>query len=130
MIYLDSSALVKLIVPESESAALAKWLGERPNLVRVSSSIVRTEVPRAVCRQDPRVLPECYQIIRRVREVRLTDSVLARAGVLKPVAVRAIDAIHLASALAIRGDLSTFVAYDQHLLAAAKDAGLLTASPA
>lgn len=130
MIYLDSSALVKLIVPESESVALAKWLGERPNLVRISSSIVRTEVPRAVCRQDPRMLPECYQIIRRVREVRLTDSVLARAGVLKPVTLRAFDAVHLASALVIRGDLTTFVAYDQRLLTAATEAGLHTASPA
>lgn len=129
MIYLDSSALVKLIVAERESAGLIKWLGERPNLVRISSSIIRTEVPRAVCRQDPSGLPECYLVIRRVRAVRLTDSVLAKAGTLRPFTLRAIDAIHLASALAIKGDLTTFVAYDQRLLVAANAAGLSTESP-
>jgi hypothetical protein len=40
------------------------------------------------------------------------------------------DAIHLASALAIRRDLSAFVAYDKRLLDAAAEAGLPTASPA
>src|SRR5262249_27722445 len=115
---------------ERESAGLTKWLGDRPDLVRISSSIIRTEIPRAVCRQDPGGLPECYQVIRRVRAVRLTDSVLAKAGTLRPFALRAIDAIHLASALAIKSDLTSFVAYDQRLLAAAKEAGLLTASPA
>ena len=40
------------------------------------------------------------------------------------------DAIHLASALTLRDQLTTFVAYDKRLVAAAKEAGLPTASPA
>ncbi len=44
--------------------------------------------------------------------------------------LRAIDAIHLASALVLRRELTTFVSYDKRLLAAAKEAGLPTASPA
>jgi len=45
LIYLDSSALVKLAVTEPESAALIEWLGHSANLVRVSSPIVRVECP-------------------------------------------------------------------------------------
>ncbi len=130
MIYLDSSALVKLAVTEAESAGLARWLADQPNLVRVSSSIIRVEVPRAVWRADPGALPESYQVIRRTGEVWLSDEVLSRAASVRPAMLRALDAIHLASALAIRRELTAFVAYDKRLLTAASDAGLPTASPA
>ncbi len=129
MIYLDSSALVKLAITEPESAVLARWLAERPNLVRVSSSLIRVEVPRAIWRADPAALQEAYQVIRRTREVRLTDDVLARAARLRPAALRAFDAVHLASALAIRPHLEAFVAYDKTLLLAAQAVGIRTASP-
>jgi uncharacterized protein len=58
LIYLDSSALVKLAVAERESAGLLSWLAEQPNLVQVSSSVIRVEVPRAVWRAEPSALPE------------------------------------------------------------------------
>ncbi|HLI39252.1 MAG TPA: type II toxin-antitoxin system VapC family toxin [Streptosporangiaceae bacterium] len=130
MIYLDSSALAKLVMTELESPALSQWLAERPDLIRVSSSIIRAEVPRAVCRRDATALSECYQVIRRLRQVRLTEAVLARAGTARPFTMRALDAIHLASALTIRQELTAFVCYDKRLLAAAREAGLPTASPA
>lgn len=130
MIYLDSSALVKLAVTEPESAALTEWLGYSANVIRVSSPIVRVEVPRAVWRSDPGSLPQAYTLVRRVREIRLTASVLTRAAGARPVTLRALDAIHLASALTIRHDLTAFVSYDKRLLAAAQEAGLATVSPA
>ncbi len=130
MIYLDSSALVKLAVAEPESEALTYWLSQQPNLIRVSSSIIRVEVPRAVWRADPRALAESYQQLMRMREVLLSDPVLTRAAAARPATLRSLDAIHLASALAIKDDLTAFVAYDKRLLAAAAEAGLPTASPA
>jgi uncharacterized protein len=130
LIYLDSSALIKLAVTEPESAALRRWLAGQPNLVRVSSSVARVEVPRAVWRAEPTALPESYQIIQRTGEVRLSDEVLSKAAGVRPPALPSLDAIHLASALAIRVELTAFVAYDQRLLAAARAAGLPTASPA
>ena len=130
MIYLDSSALIKLAVTEPESAALRSWLAGQPNLVRVSSSVARVEVPRAVWRAEPTALPESYQIIQRTGEVGLSDEVLSKAAGVRPPALRSLDAIHLASALAIRLELTAFVAYDTRLLAAAREAGLPTASPA
>jgi uncharacterized protein len=130
LIYLDSSALVKLAVTEPESAALIEWLGHSANLVRVSSPIVRVEVPRAVWRADPGSLPQAYAVVRRVRDIRITASVLSRAASARPVTLRALDAIHLASALTIRHDLTALVSYDKWLLAAGQEAGLPTASPA
>lgn len=130
MIYLDSSALVKLAIAERESAGLLSWLAERPNLVQVSSSVIRVEVPRAVWRAEPSALPESYLVIRRTAEIELTGEVLGKAANARPVSLGALDAIHLASALVLRQELTSFVSYDKRLLAAARDAGLPTASPA
>ena len=129
MIYLDSSALVKLAVAEPESAGLRGGLAAQPNLVRVASSVSRVEVPRAVWRAEPSALPESYLVIRRTAEIELTDEVLSKAASVRPVTLHAINAIHLASALVLRQELTSFVSYDKRLLAAAKEAGLPTASP-
>jgi len=130
VLYLDSSALVKLAITEAESASLRRWLAERPHLVLVSSSLVRAEVPRTVWRADPSALPEAYQVIRRTTEIQITDGLLTKAASVRPAILRTLGALHLASALILRADLTAFVAYDQRLLAAARDAGLPVASPA
>ena len=129
MIYLDSSALVKLAVAEPQSPGLLSWLAAQPNLVRVASSVIRVEVPRAVWRAEPSALPESYLVLRRTTEIELTDEVLSKAASVRPVTLGAIDAIHLASALVLRRELTSFVSYDKRLLAAAKEAGLPTARP-
>jgi hypothetical protein len=130
LIYLDSSALVKLVLTEAESPALSSWLAERADLPMVSSVVHRAEVPRAVWRADPSALPRSYRQMKGVQRVELSTRVLDTAATLPPPALRSVDAIHLASALALRGDLTAFVAYDQRLLAVADDLGLPTVSPA
>jgi predicted nucleic acid-binding protein len=130
LIYLDSSALVKLVLTEAESPALTRWLAERADLPMVSSVVHRAEVPRAVWRADPSALPRSYRQMKGVERVELSTRVLDTAATLAPPGLRSVDAIHLASALALRGDLTAFVAYDQRLLAAADDLGLPTVSPA
>lgn len=130
MIYLDASAFFKLIVSEAETPRLKGWLAERAELPLVSSVIVRAEVPRAVSRGDAGAVPRSYQLLRRFAKIEVTDDILDTAAAVYPPALRTLDAIHLASALAIKKDLTTFVAYDKRLLDAARDAGLETASPA
>ena len=129
MIYLDSSALIKLALTEPESAALAEWLAEHANQPLVSSALHRAEVPRAVWRAEPGALPRSYRLIRRIAKVALTADVLDNSATLPPQALSPAHAIHLASALAVRDDLTAFVAYDEDLLAAAADAGLPVVSP-
>jgi uncharacterized protein len=130
LIYLDSSALVKLVLTESESRALIQWLAERADLALVSSALHRTEVPRAVWRADPSALPRSLRQMRGVDKVAVSTSILDSASVIPPQTLPSSDAVHLASALSIRRQLTAFVAYDKRLLAAARDAGLPTASPA
>jgi uncharacterized protein len=129
VIYLDSSALVKLALTEPESAALARWLAERPGQPLVSSALHRAEVPRAVWRAEPGALPRSYRLLKRIARVALTADVLDNSATLPPQALGGAHAIHLASALALKRDLTAFVAYDPPLLAAAADAGLPVASP-
>ena len=129
MIYLDSSALVKLALAEPESAALASWLAERADQALVSSALHRTEVLRAIWRAEPGALPRGQRIIRRVGRVGLSHDVLDNAATLPPGKLGTAGAIHLASALAIKRDLVSFVAYDVPLLEAAREAGLPVDSP-
>jgi uncharacterized protein len=129
VIYLDSSALVKLALAEPESAALASWLAERADQALVSSALHRTEVLRAIWRAEPGALPRGQRIIRRVGRVSLSHDVLDNAATLPPGKLGTAGAIHLASALAIRRDLVSFVAYDEPLVEAAREAGLPVDSP-
>ena len=129
MIYLDSSALVKLALTEPESAALARWLAERADQPLVSSALHRAEVPRAVWRSEPGALPRSYRVIKRIARVTLTADLLENSATLPPQDLSPAQAIHLASALAVKRDLTAFVAYDERLLAAAADAGLPVAAP-
>jgi hypothetical protein len=130
VLYLDSSALVKLAITEPESAGLLHWLGQHPNLIRVSSELTRVEVVRIIWRVAPAALPEGYLVTRRIAEIRLTDEVLRKAAALRPPWLRATQAVQIASALTIRRELTAFVAYDKRLLEAATVAGLPTACPA
>ncbi len=130
MIYLDSSALVKLALTEVESGSLARFLAENADQPMVSSILHRAEVARAIWRAEPAALPRCYQVLRRIQRIGLTQDLLDTASTLPPQLLRSSDAIHLASALAVRRSLSTFVAYDKRLQKAATDAGLRVAAPA
>jgi predicted nucleic acid-binding protein len=86
-------------------------------------------VPRAVWRAEPGALPRSYRLIKRIARVALTADVLDNSATLPPQGLGPAQAIHLASALALKADLTTFVAYDEALLGAARDAGLPVASP-
>jgi predicted nucleic acid-binding protein len=129
VIYLDSSALVKLALTEPESAALVAWLAERADQPLVSSVLHRAEVPRAVWLAEPGALPRSYRVMRRIARITLSADVLDNSATQPPRALSPAQAIHLASALAVKRDLTAFVAYDERLLAAAADAGLPVASP-
>jgi hypothetical protein len=86
-------------------------------------------VPRAVWCAEPGALPRSYRVIKRIAKVALTADVLDNSATLPPQALGPAQAIHLASALALKKDLTAFVAYDERLLAAAVGAGLPVAAP-
>lgn len=128
MVYLDSSAIVKLIVPEPESPALRRYLAEEPE--RVSSALARVEVARAArmrsaARETRRRIEEA---LARIALVDITQDLVASASVLEPDALRTLDAIHLATARSLAG-VRSVVTYDPRLRMAAEGAGLVVDAP-
>lgn len=128
--YLDSSALVKLVLNEPESSALFEAIQQFP--YRVSSSLAITEVQRTVRRasEDPLVLARARTVLGGTQLLALDEALLERAAALAPAGLRSLDAIHLASALVLGPDLDAFIAYDRRLLAAASELGLNVLAPA
>jgi len=124
----DSSALVKLVVEEPESAALRELLGRDAD--QLTSAIVEVEVVRAVRRVVPELLARARRVVAQIAIVELSDAIRARAAVLEPRTLRSLDAVHLATALAIGDDLDGLVTYDRRMSAAAEDLGLVVSAPA
>lgn len=129
MIYLDSSALPKLLVEESESAALASWISQRSSTPTVSSELAKLEVVRAARRLAATVVPAARALVWQLDLIPLSGAVMDEAADLGEPMLRSVDAIHLASALSIRGDLTAFVSYDHRLVDAARTAGLSLSQP-
>lgn len=127
MAYLDTSAYVKLIVEESESAAL------QDELVRwsayTSSALLSVEAVRACRRLGEEVADAAEASLADVALVPVDDQVLAVARRLDPRELRSLDAIHLATALSIAGELGALFSYDDRLTAAATAAGLRVLAP-
>ena len=126
--YLDSSAIVKLIVKEQESAALKRYLRGRQTLV--SSALARTEVKRAVLQLGVPAVQRADDVLNRIELVRLNNAVLNAAGVMTPDELRSLGAIHLATAALFEATLSDLVTYDARLATAAQAHGWAVVAPA
>lgn len=126
--YLDSSAVVKLVIAEPESAALRRYVRRRRLLV--SSALARTEVLRALLAFGEVALAQGRRVLRTIELMRVNDRVFGAAGTLLPAEVRSLDAIHLATAQQLGDDLGAVVTYDVRMADAAAKLGLKTHSPA
>jgi len=129
MIYLDTSAALKLVRPEAETPALEAWINDRAGFARVSSRLLRVEMVRAVARNAPDRLARAHEILSGIVLLSMDDAA-PPAEVIGDAHLRGLDAIHLASAPAVRSALTAFVAYDKRLLTAATALGLPVEAPA
>jgi predicted nucleic acid-binding protein len=128
VVYLDSSALIKLIFEERETSSLAAFLDAWPT--RASSSLARVEVLRtAQLVDDDVVVGHAGRLLAHVHLIRPDDVLLAAATRLEPASLRALDAIHLATALSLGSELAGMVVYDRRLAEAARHAGLTVWAP-
>lgn len=129
MIYLDSSALLKLVRTEAETDALREWLalhGEQP---AVTSEVGRVEVLRAARRVGPQVQAEARVVVGDLDLVPLDRAVQDLAAQIGSPVLRTLDALHLASAVLLIEHLTAFVAYDHRLADAAQSEGLAVFAP-
>lgn len=127
-VYLDSSALVKLVVAEAESDALADHLRGHPD--RVSCALARVEVIRVVRVHGQQATSRARQLLQRISLVRLDDMLLDEAAALSSVPLRSLDAIHLAAARALGPALAEVITYDRRMSEAADRIGLPVVAPA
>jgi uncharacterized protein len=128
-VYLDSSALVKLVVPEPETDALVAYLSDRPQ--RFSCALVRVEVLRAVWRHGTPATRRARQLVDRLALLRLDDVLLDAAADLGGGGIlRSLDAIHLAAARTLGPEPAELVTYDLRMADAARGLGLVATAPA
>lgn len=113
MLYVDSSAVAKVLLPEPESAALRTYLDGRGQ--PGSSVLVEVEVRRAVRRVRPDLRGEADRILAQVVLIQLDDAIVTRAATIVPPQVRSFDAIHIASALLLGEELEAVVTYDERM---------------
>src|ERR1700736_4244233 len=98
--YLDASAFCKLLTAEPESIALARALSNEHTWV--ASELLVVEAKRVALRLGGDAPARARDELERVALVPFTDVVRAAAGKLEPAALRALDAIHIATALELR----------------------------
>ncbi|HEY2762778.1 MAG TPA: type II toxin-antitoxin system VapC family toxin [Pseudonocardiaceae bacterium] len=143
MIYLDSCTLLKLIRTEDGSAALQQWLDERGDELMVTSELSRTEVLRAIRRNNHRdtgelidaaalaeELTEATEVLAAVAQLAVDSDILDDAGALTAPMIMTLDAIHLVSAAEWDPSKVELVTYDRRLSAGATDSGLTVVAPA
>ena len=127
-VYLDTSAFMKLVMPEPESVPLRAHL--RQWRVRVSATLLCTEALRTAARASPTRLQSIKRQLRGLVLINLDRDLLLRAGTLVPPDLRSLDAIHLAAALSIGDELGELLTYDTRMAVAARAHGIIVASPA
>lgn len=129
-LYLDSSALVKLVKHEAESDGLRRFLRRHRSDGRVTSALARVEVVRAVAGGGSVAVAHARRQLARVDQVNLDRLLLDDAATLSPASLRrSLDAIHLASARSVGADLRAVITYDERMLEGATALGMVVEAP-
>ncbi len=130
-LYLDPSAIVKLVQHEPESDALRGFLNNHHGDDHVTSAIARVEVVRALQPNGAEAVGRGRELLARMYRVPLDADLLDRAAGLAPGSLlRSLDALHLASAALLGAELRSVVTYDQRMASAAVGLRLPVAAPA
>jgi PIN domain. len=125
-LYLDSSAIVKLVVHEPETADLVQAVQADPEIV--SSGLAWTEVMIAA-RRAGRSTARAERVLDGIAFISIDDGILHEAATLGPKDLRTLDAIHVATALSLRPDVETMITYDVRQALVASALGLVVAMP-
>jgi predicted nucleic acid-binding protein len=127
--YADTSAVIKLLVEETDSKAFAAFYDSHNDAEWVSSAVLRIEVTRVVLRVIPALLPDARDLLLAFTYIAIDDEIVEGAMNEPDRGLRSLDAIHLATARILAPELDGLLTYDDRRGKAATDAGLLIASP-
>ena len=130
-LYFDSSALLKRVFSEKQSSAIKEfvsWATKRGDTC-FTSQLGRIETVRALRRdlEADAVTRKADRALRHVDLYPMDSTVAKQAEIVGTDTLRALDAIHLATALVCRAN--AVVTYDERLRWAAFEAGLLVIQP-
>lgn len=125
--YVDSSALVKLVLDDPDSPAMFRWYVESLNVVTSRIGVVETRRAAARGTHDPEHLDV---ILGSIGVVELGEDIARSGAIVGPARLRTLDAVHLATAVTLVPDLEAFVTYDDRLAEAARAIGLPVLRPA
>lgn len=142
MIYFDTCALMRLVRQDERTPALSRFIDENAGSRWFASELAKAEIARAVRRvnhSDHGRLLDAERLEAELRHaenlcdhldlVPVSSRVLSDAATLRQPFLRTLDAIHLATAMAIRTGISAFVTYDKRLASAAEETGLPVVAP-
>lgn len=131
MIYLDTSALVKLIRSEPESDQLGDWLDDHTEIPWITSSLTEVELPRAIRSAAPEGLPAVPSVLARLDRFEIDSVIRATAAAYHELSLRSLDAIHVATAqvAASNAPLTALITYDARLSEAADALGMTVVAP-
>lgn len=115
------------MLAENETAALVAYLGARGGAL-ITSRVGVVEL-RRVARQVTGMADRADAVAATLTVIEL-DLAIEQIAMSLDSSPRTLDAIHLATALAIGDDLEAFVCYDDRLCVAAARTGMGVASPA
>jgi uncharacterized protein len=127
-IYLDTSAAFKLVKSEAESSALRSWMEDQSDGF-ISSVLLEVELCRSVLRIDPRLLPAAHHLLESIDLIDLSRAVTDSATRVGHSALRSLDALHLATVLMVRSDVSLVVTYDLRLQLSVEAYGIEVVAP-
>ncbi|MCL4433550.1 MAG: type II toxin-antitoxin system VapC family toxin [Actinobacteria bacterium] len=129
MYYVDTSAVLKLLVEEAHSNALAAFYDSSASSSWVSSALLRIEVMRAVTCALPAAIPEARDLLRAFDYIGIDEDIVSIAMNEPDRMLRSLDAIHLATMRILENELDALIAYDNRLVTAAINAGFAVISP-
>ena len=132
MIYMDTSALTKLLIAEAQTPELRTWLTAQIDAgdSAATSALGRVELMRTVARYgDTGHVDRARYLLDGLDILPLTGPMMTLAESIGPATLRSLDALHLAAAAYFEQELTAFVTYDHRLLNGCREIGLTTASP-
>ncbi|OOK65161.1 putative ribonuclease VapC46 [Mycobacterium kansasii] len=129
MIYLDPTAIMKLITTTPESSALTDYLRSRTDITWFTCALSRAEVMRAAATLDPDATEHAHHALAGLDLVAVTDRLLDAAIELAPAPEHTTDALHIAAALSAGPQLHTLITYRPELARDAAAHHINTSSP-
>ena len=129
MIYLDATAMMKLIDEAPESAALTAYLSAHTDTRWITCALSRADLLRSLAGLPEEATEHAHHVLAGVDTLAVTDRLLDAAIALNPAPSRTVDALHIASALSAGPRLRTLVTYDADLARAAAELRITAVSP-